>query len=558
MARRYLGRHGGPRPASTARTGGHARRSGWHHLAPARQRRTLRVAVVLACAELVAGVLMSLPDATGTSSTSRFAAIADAYVSQAQPQRNFGSSPTLRTDAWRKTERSYLRFMLPDLGGGVTAATLRLYAETASEAGYAVHTLTAKGWTEDTITYADAPAPGSVVASSGRVPGDGWTGVDVTNLVGGTGVIDLVVTAAGNSAGRYASRESGATAPQLVVKMTTSTRASLAATSTARERSATTTARAGTTTSAAALATRKPPPRSSATPPPGGYFKLVPPGAWSWLPSGATCRGRIHASTWEPRPDNYKRNHLMPDPAAVHTALAARPRAVGGASDSRWDTWLLPRIDGQFTGTTDEIFQWAACKWGMPDDLLRAIAVNESTWYQYLTYPSGRAVPNYGSGDVFSAASADSKIYCGLVARFGYDYQQDLGSGICPQTFSIVGLKSWQDPAWGAWPDNQNGVFPFNRNSTAFAVDYLGSELRGCYEGWIFWLRGTGTGDYAVGDLWGCVGAWYAGAWHTSDAASYIFRVRRFLDARPWLDPGWPADKPSCSRRYGCPGPDPL
>ena len=62
----------------------------------------------------------------------------------------------------------------------------------------------------------------------------------------------------------------------------------------------------------------------------------------------------------------------MPDPSAVHAAFAARPRAVGGAYDAHWDSWLLPRVDGQFTGTTDEIFQWGACKWGLPEALLRS------------------------------------------------------------------------------------------------------------------------------------------------------------------------------------------
>jgi hypothetical protein len=248
----------------------------------------------------------------------------------------------------------------------------------------------------------------------------------------------------------------------------------------------------------------------------------------------------------------------MPDPAAVRAAFATRPRAVAGAYDARWDSSLLARVDGQFTGTTDEIFQWAACKWGLPDDLLRAIAVRESTWYQYLTYPSGRVVPDYGSGDVFEASSAASKVYCGYVAQSGYDYQRDLGSGICPQTFSIVGLKSWQDPGWGAWPDNQNGTFPFSRNSTAFAVDYLGGELRGCYEGWESWLGQAGAGRYSAGDLWGCVGAWYAGDWHSAAADGYLQAVRQSMDSRPWLDPSWPQDKPGCSTRYGCPGPDPL
>ena len=123
------------------------------------------------------------------------------------------------------------------------------------------------------------------------------------------------------------------------------------------------------------------------------------------------------------------------------------------------------------------------------------------------------------------------------------------------------GTHAWAIP-WaavrtGVWPDNQNGTFPFNRDSTAFAVDYIGGELRGCYEGWESWLKTTGTRTYAAGDLWGCVGTWYAGAWHTGDADSYIDQVQRFMQSRPWLEADWSNDKPGCTSA-GCPGPDPL
>jgi hypothetical protein len=526
--------------------------------------------VALACAVALIGLAVLVPGATARSATIRFTPSADAYVSQARPERNFGSADTLRTDAFPQRQRSYLRFDLGfDLGqlaGTVTKASLRLYADTTGQMGYAVQSVTSQDWTEATITYATAPTPGWVVAASGPVARHTWTSVDVTALLQTNGVVSLALTTNSASAGVYASRESGATAPELVVETTATTTTTVATTTTglptttarATTTTAATTTGVTTTTAAASTTTTSGSPTSSAPPPPGGYLKLVSSGTWGSLPSGATCKGRVHASTWEPRPDNAKRNQAMPDPAAVHAAFAARPRAVGGAYDPRWDSWLLPRVDGQFTGTTDEIFQWAACKWGLPDELLRAIAVRESTWYQYLTYPSGRAVPNYGSGDVFSAASAASKTYCDFVARYGYDYQQDLGPGICPKTFSIVGVMSWQDPGWGAWPDNQNGTFPFNRDSTAFAVDYLGSELRGCYEGWEFWLNHTGTRSYAAGDLWGCVGAWYAGDWRSTAADGYIGRVQTEFNTRPWLDPGWPEDKPGCSSRYGCPGPDPL
>jgi hypothetical protein len=209
-------------------------------------------------------------------------------------------------------------------------------------------------------------------------------------------------------------------------------------------------------------------------------------------------------------------------------------------------------VDGQFSGTTDEIFQWAACKWGLPDNLLRGIAVRESTWYQYLVYPGNRPVNNWGSGDVFPSATADSKVFCDGIDQLGsYDYQAVYGSGICPKTFSITGIMSWEAPSWGQMAGNQNGTFPFNRNSTAFAEDYIGSYLRGCYEGWITWLGPSG-------DIWGCVGSWYAGDWHSSAADGYISRVQGEINNLTWLQPGWPTDIHSCDPTYGCPQADTL
>ena len=209
-------------------------------------------------------------------------------------------------------------------------------------------------------------------------------------------------------------------------------------------------------------------------------------------------------STWEPRPDNTGPNHVMPDASAVHQAFAARPVSSGGSDDPRWDRWLRQRVDGQFTGRTDEIFQWAACKWGLPDDVLRAIAVRESTWYEYETYASGRPVLDWGMGDMMPTGTSGASVYCAGIAAYGRDYQYDFGTGICPRTFSIAGVMSWQAPSWGQLPGNQNGTFPFTRRSTAFALDYLASQLRGCYNGWEYWLKDDGK--YAAGDLWGCVG----------------------------------------------------
>jgi hypothetical protein len=292
---------------------------------------------------------------------------------------------------------------------------------------------------------------------------------------------------------------------------------------------------------------------TSAAPSAAGYFSLQPVGSWSSLPGDAQCASEVHRSSWEPRPLNGRANHVVPNPAIVRAQFAAAPRGTGGAYSPHWDGWLLPRVDGNYVGPTDEIIQWAACKWGVPDNILRAQAVRESTWFQYLTYRSGRCYVDYSCGDIVPSSSSASKVYCMFLAGYGYAYQTQFGPGRCPETFGIIGVMSWEAPSWGRMPNNQNGTFPFNRDSTAFALDYEASQLRGCYEGWEPWLDGTGSGSYSAGDIWGCVGAWYSGDWHSAAANGYISRVKNEIANLTWLRSSFYTEVPSCSKTYGCP-----
>jgi hypothetical protein len=319
-------------------------------------------------------------------------------------------------------------------------------------------------------------------------------------------------------------------------------------------------------------------PTSTSAPPAAGYFALKPVGSWSSLPSDGQCAAQVHYSTWEPRPENAQQNNTKPAAGAMAAAFAARPRNQGGTYNPLWDSWLLKRVDGQFTGTTDEIFQWSACKWGLPDNVIRAVAVQESTWFEYLHYPTdaaygggggGSCYWDYGCGDAFSSASSASTVYCNSIATLGllsseiHNYQKDPkttaggypwtpGPGLCPKTFSILGVMSWEDPAWEApyppYAGNQNGTFPFTRDSTAAAADYFGAYIRGCYEGWETWLKEP------AGDLWGCVGSWYSGDWHSSAANGYISRVQNSLNTHIWLTADFDDSRGqySCDPKYGC------
>ena len=52
------------------------------------------------------------------------------------------------------------------------------------------------------------------------------------------------------------------------------------------------------------------------------------------------------------------------------------------AGDSPQVRTLAPRISGDFTGTTEEILRWAACKWGISQNIVFAQAAVESWWRQ--------------------------------------------------------------------------------------------------------------------------------------------------------------------------------
>jgi autotransporter family porin len=245
--------------------------------------------------------------------------------------------------------------------------------------------------------------------------------------------------------------------------------------------------------------TKNPPPISWA-PPPGGFFRLSAVGSYNQLPDDVAAAAAVHRSTWDIRPGNSSFNHTVP------RNLKLRPVDPGShAYDPRWNKVIVRRVSGQFTGTTDEILQWSAVKWGLPDEVLRTVAVMESDWDQNNT------------GD--------------LVRQQQCPYPT--AQPTCPLSFGLVGVNS----------RSFAGIFPWNRDSTAANVDMLGGWLRGCYEGWVWWLRDHGNvslGRYHSGDLWGCVGAWFSGNWYdgqvgTRSAVDYISRARFWYDAKPWL-----------------------
>jgi hypothetical protein len=180
---------------------------------PSQQRRLgrwLAVALVLVILGIGGVVVMRLRQPLQAVVTP----VADAYVSSAHRDANYGTEATLRADATPKI-RSYLRFRLPESSGRIVRAELRLWSPTGDLAGYWVHPVTSS-WVEGDITARIGPAADTPVARSGPFGPGSWSSVDVARLIDDPHQLSVVVTTLSGHNITFDSRE-GPNRPQLVI-----------------------------------------------------------------------------------------------------------------------------------------------------------------------------------------------------------------------------------------------------------------------------------------------------------------------------------------------------
>ncbi|HJU29223.1 MAG TPA: hypothetical protein VJ718_08630, partial [Candidatus Binataceae bacterium] len=154
------------------------------------------------------------------------------------------------------------------------------------------------------------------------------------------------------------------------------------------------------------------------------------------------------------------------------------------------------------------IIRWAACKWGLDENAMRAEAWSETFWIQDTpadrrTDPTLCQTPNWNGWD---------------------------------------GVECWQ--SYGIF---QSKVFDFNiwpetRDSTAFNADFRGAYLRACMNGDISYMSrrtpNAGYPDYTNANteqmFWGCMGEWASGGWYDAGAIDYITSVKSLTISAPW------------------------
>ncbi len=148
-----------------------------------------------------------------------FLPAADSYVNSSYPSTNYGTSTSLRADA-SPIVNSYVRFSISGLNGAsITKARLSFYMNSSSSAGMKALVVSDNTWGETTITYSNAPTMGSTIATSGGLTAGTWVTLDLSTYVTAEGTYSFGIITPGSTAINFASRESGAHAPQLVVTL---------------------------------------------------------------------------------------------------------------------------------------------------------------------------------------------------------------------------------------------------------------------------------------------------------------------------------------------------
>ncbi len=165
--------------------------------------------------------------------------------------------------------------------------------------------------------------------------------------------------------------------------------------------------------------------------------------------------------------------------------------------------------DGMHDPSTDELIQWSAHKWGIPENWLRSEYVVESYWNQFQL------------GDRHTVPRSWYDLYP-LQARV-------------PNTLEVYRSLGITQVQWTPDGSIGPGSNPLRWESTAFNLDYQAAMVRFYYDNPSGARTSWGDATYSPCEPWRSIGGWYRPyPWGNADQASYIRKVRGDLADRRW------------------------
>lgn len=165
--------------------------------------------------------------------------------------------------------------------------------------------------------------------------------------------------------------------------------------------------------------------------------------------------------------------------------------------------------DGLRRPSTDDLIQWVAHKWGIPEDWLRAEFVRESFWNQFQLGDEAPVSQQWYRAYPPQARVANTR-----------DVYQSLG---------ITQVKWAPDGSVGP------GSEPLRWKATAFNLDYQAAMVRFYYDNPQDARSSWGDRSYVPCQPWNSIGGWFEPyPWENAGQESYVRQVRQHLANRDW------------------------
>jgi hypothetical protein len=203
-------------------------------------------------------------------------------------------------------------------------------------------------------------------------------------------------------------------------------------------------------------------------------------------------------------------NYYVPSDAELTNYKNAKNEFNQTTTQATYYGQFVTGRPGLTNPSTDDLIQWGAHKWGIPEDWLRAQYISESYWNHF----------QLGDQSTESAA---------WYPQFPV---QSRVSGSSTDVFESMGISQvkWR-------PDNSVGIGtePLRWKSTAFNIDFQAAQIRFYYDN-PNGLRTTwGDASYVPCQQWNSLGGWFEPyPWNNIGQLNYISSVQSHLNNRDW------------------------
>lgn len=222
----------------------------------------------------------------------------------------------------------------------------------------------------------------------------------------------------------------------------------------------------------------------------------------------------------ETRPDNAKRysingvtrvatNFYVPTKAQLAKFRSAKTSL--GQPVLQLDPYLryVDGHDGLRHPSTDDLIQWGAHKWGIPENWLRAEYVLESYWNSWMR------------GDLTPVSAADYD---------NYPVQSRVPGTL--QVYQSLGITQVR---WSPTGEFGAGTDPLRWLSTAFNIDFQAATVRFFYDNPYNARKSWGDASYRSCQQWNSIGGWFSPyPWSNPGQAQYISNVKKNLATTIW------------------------